>query len=111
MKKLLSFFGFLKKKNSQVDDSTLKEFSFIWYKRLETDAKVVYTQPFRTKVKAKNHDEARKKMEEFALRKMQLVILSEGEDKSESDSLLKMQSDFDKLYNQMNDFHERARKY
>lgn len=110
MKKLLSLFGFLKKKNTPIDDSTLKDFSFIWYKRLETDSKVVYTQPFRTKVRAKNSDEARKKVEEFALRKMQLIIINEGEDKLESDSLLKMKSDFDKMYNKMNEFHERARK-
>lgn len=50
-------------------------------------------------------------MEEFALRKMQLVIISENDDKLESESLFKMQSDFDKLYNKMNDFHERASKY
>ena len=86
-------------KNKKSDDEI--EFSFIWYKKLENGNKTYYTQPFRTKVKAKNYEEAKQKATDFALGKMQLVIVSE--DSFDKTDLSKFEKFFDDTCKQMDE--------
>lgn len=90
-------FGLFKNKKEQKEN----EYSFIWYKKLESKNKTFYTQPFRTKVKAKNIEEAKKKVENFALGKMKLVIASESE--FNKTDLGKIDKVFDNIYKQMDE--------
>tara|TARA_S200002703_G_C3583170_1_gene179106 strand:- start:46 stop:381 length:336 start_codon:yes stop_codon:yes gene_type:complete len=94
-----------KRKKKQNKDTDI-EYSFIWYKRMETrKGKTFFTQPFRTKVKAKNYDEAKEKVTQFALNKMKLVIVSE--DKFDKTDLSKLEKGFDDLYKQMNSLFDK----
>ena len=91
-------FNWLKKKKQE--DEWI-EYSFIWYKKLESGNKTFYTQPFRTKVRAKNFEEAKEKATKFALGKMKLVIVSEdGFDKTD---LSKLEKRFADIYKQMDE--------
>ena len=93
-------------KNKKEEESKGIEYSFIWYKRMKTKkGKTFFTQPFRTKVKAKNYDEAKEKVTNFALNKMQLVIVSE--DRFDKTDLSKLEKGFDDLYKQMGSLFEK----
>lgn len=95
-------FGFLKRNKK---DKNLKEFSFIWYKRLESKGSTYYTKPFRTKVKAKNYEEAKDKLTNFVLGKMELIIYPEGDfDKSD---LNEFNSEFDKIKEHMDNLFKK----
>ena len=75
------------------------EYSFIWYRKMKTSNGTTYfTQPFRTKIKAKSYGEAIKKLTQFVLGKMELVIVNE--DKFE-------ETEFSKLHNRFEDIHKR----
>lgn len=89
-------FNWLKKKKQDNQD---KEYSFIWYHKLEATGKVFYTQPFRTKVKAANFNEAREKAIGFALGKQKLMIMEE-QDFPKSD-LGQFERTFASLHEQM----------
>jgi hypothetical protein len=98
-------FNWLKKKK-QEDEGI--EYSFIWYKKLESGNKTFYTQPFRTKVKAKSFEEAKEKATKFALGKMKLVIVSEdGFDKTD---LSKFEKGFDDIYKQMDELFKNFKR-
>lgn len=97
-------FNFFKKKNKQKEEF---EYSFVWFKKMVNKDKTIYTQPFRTKVKAVSHEEAKKKLTEFALRKMELVIISE--DDFEETDLSKAQEQFDEVYRKMDDLFKKFR--
>lgn len=111
MKKFFkSMFGwiFLKKlsdsnkvKGHRPPNDDEREFSFIWYKTMEAGNRLYYTQPFRTKVKAKSREEAAEKVKDFALRKMNLVIREE-KDYNSSD-INKINKQFDEINKSMND--------
>ncbi len=55
------------------------EYTFIWYKKMKINRKTIYTQPCRTKVNAKNYKEAKEKLTQFVLKKMELIIIEESE--------------------------------
>ncbi len=82
-------FNWSKKK----EDTQETEYSIIWYKEMMSGNKKFYTQPFRTKVKAKNYEEAERKVTDFALSKMKLILVRE-EDFNKKDL-----SAFDKFFN------------
>lgn len=103
---------FKRSKDSAASDDSLQEFVFIWYKRMETGGKTVFTQPFRTKIRAKNELEAKQKMEDFAMRKMELVIIKEGDESAfEKDSLMNIQKDFAEMYDRMEKYQKRWENY
>ena len=68
-------FDWLKSKKESTEET---EFSFVWWKEMNVGTKKFYTKPFRTKVKGKNIEEAKEKLKDFALSKMKLVIVPEG---------------------------------
>lgn len=74
------------------------EFTFIWYKKMQSGGKTHYTQPFRTKVKAKTREEAKDKVINFAMAKMTLQVIEEKD--FDSTELMKLQKEFDKLNEQ-----------
>ena len=74
------------------------EFTFIWYKKMQTGNKTHYTQPFRTKVKAKTREEAKDKVINFAMNKMTLQVIEEKD--FNSTEMMKLQKEFDKLNEQ-----------
>jgi hypothetical protein len=76
-----------------------REYTFIWYKRMETKNKVHYTQPFRTKIIAKNKEEAKEKLTQFALNKMTLVIIDD--DKYEYSEINEIHKKFDTVFKEM----------
>jgi len=76
-----------------------KEFSFIWWKEIETQNKIFYTQPFRTKLNAKSIDEAKEKLINFVMGKMKLKIVLE-EQFHESD-LSKLNRSFEEINKEM----------
>ena len=87
------------KQANQKESEKEQEFSFVWYKRMVNNGKTHYTEPFRTKIKAKTRELAIEKCQNFAMNKMTLVIWNEADfDKSE---ISVMQKEFDKLANQM----------
>lgn len=98
---------FKKRKKQEVKQEN--EFSFIWFKQIDSgDGTTYYTKPFRTKVKAKDIDEARQKVEDFALRKMKLVIVEESKyDQTDlsgfQKSFDKISAEMDKVFKKMND--------
>ena len=102
---MINWNWFKKKKKEE----NLIEYSFIWYKRMENGKNSFYTKPFRTKVKAKNYDEAKQKVVDFALRKMELVIVSE--DKFGETDLSQFEDSFNDLKNQMDDFNNKIKKH
>lgn len=83
----------------------LKEFSFIWYKKLETKGKTFYTSAFRTKVKGKDYEDAKEKLINFAMSKMKLVVVSEN--KFSKSDLASFEKTFEKLNNEMNKLFEK----
>lgn len=99
MKKLIQIInGFFAKtrdggKLSGTKDET--EFTFIWYKKMQTGNKTHYTQPFRTKVKAKSREEAKGKVINFAMHKMTLQVIEEKD--FDSTEIMKLQKEFDTL--------------
>ena len=64
------------KNGGQIDE---KEFTFIWYKRMQSGNTTHYTQPFRTKIKARDRDEAKEKLGKFIMGKMSVVICDEND--------------------------------
>ena len=84
------------------ENNTDKEFIFIWYKKMEIGNKTQYTSANRTKIKARNREEAVEKMTNFAMRKMVLVI---HEEKNYSASDL---GQMDALFNQFNDLMDKT---
>ena len=91
-------FNWKRNKKQKKDADT--EYSFIWYKKMETrKGETFFTQPFRTKVKANNYDEAKEKVTRFALNNMTLVVVSE--DKFDKTDISKLQKGFDDIYKQM----------
>ncbi len=101
-------FDFLRRKKKKQEDSNEQEYTFIWYKKMENKDKVFYTQPFRTKVRAKDKNEAVEKVTQFALSKMKLVIVEE--DKYTKSDLSNLQKSFDDLYKQMDDLMGKFKK-
>ena len=102
-------FGLFKKKNKFVDvvsggkivnavPDGKKEFTFVWYKKMTIGQKTHYTQPFRTTISADTRELAIQKCQDFAMRKMTLVIVEEKN--FDKDELLKMQKTFDKITKQ-----------
>ncbi len=110
MKKFFkSIFPFLFKKDNKVKghrppDDNEREYTFIWYKKMENGNSTYYTQPFRTKIKAKSREEAADKVKDFALRKMTLVIREEKD--YDSSDLNKLNKQFDEVNKNMNDVFE-----
>lgn len=90
-----------KVKGHRPPDDNEREFTFIWYKKMQMGDTTYYTQPFRTKVRAKTRDDASKKVEDFALRKMTLVIREEKD--YDSSDLNKINKQFDEINKNMND--------
>lgn len=84
------------------------EYSFIWYKEMKNGNKIFYTQPFRTKVKAKSFEEAKEKATRFALDKMKLIIVSENE--YEKTDLSKFEKGFDEIHKIMDRMFENFKK-
>lgn len=84
------------------------EYSFIWYKEMKSGNKTFYTQPFRTKVKAKSFEEAKEKATRFALDKMKLVIISENE--YEKTDLSKLKKGFDEIHKIMDGMFKNFKK-
>jgi len=84
-------------RESEIDDEI--EFSFIWYKKMVNGNKTHFTQPFRTKIKAKTREEARKKVTDFALQKMTLVVVDEN--KFNSSEISQITEQFEKLNEQI----------
>lgn len=89
-----NIFGKNKKKIPAPDDSGIS-YSFIWYKKMQVGDKTYYTQPFRTKIRGANKEEARIKCMNFAMNKIQLVVIDE--DKFSNNEISKLQQEFDKL--------------
>lgn len=88
----------------------LKQFDS-WYKKVVGANSVYFTKPFRTKVKASTQKEAHKMVRDFAMRKMELVIVNEDNfDKDELSSLdnrfREMQKTFDNANKKMKDFEQ-----
>jgi len=104
----ISSLNWLKSKSKE-DDSNLREYTFIWYKKMETKNRVDYTRPYRTKVKAKSFEEAKEKAIQFALSKMQLVIYEENPSNTNSDDLDKFMHQFDDLNQKMKDFSDKLK--
>ena len=93
-----NIFNWLFGKKQEKEDTRI-EYTFIWYKKMKTGNKTFYTQPFRTKVKAKNFKEAKEKLTSCILGKMKLIIVSE--DEYNKTDLSKFEKGFDDLYKQM----------
>ena len=91
-------FNLFKRKNQIENTDDQQEFTFIWYKKMISGNKTHYTQPFRTKVKAKTREEAIKKCQDFAMQKMTLVVVEERN--FNKNELAIMQQEFDKLTKQ-----------
>ena len=70
------------------------EFTFIWYKKIQTGNKTHYTQPFRTKVKAKTREEAKVKLVNFVMKKMILHVIEEKD--FDTTEIMKIQEEFTK---------------
>ena len=109
MGKFFRKFNLLKWFKPKEDTSNLKEYTFIWYKKMETKKGVDYTRPYRTKVKAKSFEEAKDKAIQFALSKMQLVIYEENPLNTNSDDLEKFMRQFDDLNQKMKDFSDKMK--
>lgn len=104
-------FGWLKRKNKEQSEKLI-EYSFIWYKKMENGNTTHYTKPFRTKVKARNYEEAKEKVEKFALAKMKLVIMSEdGFDKSDLSDLNRSFDDLNKQYEKMDSIFKKYNRF
>lgn len=98
--KLFKLFNKNKKQNSSEEN----EYSLIWYKRMYAGKRTHYTQPFRTRVKAKSYEEAKEKLASMVLSKMQLVITPEHDfDKTE---LYMVQSEFNKVNDAMREMEK-----
>jgi hypothetical protein len=105
IKSLITFFSRKKKTTTNSNnDGIEREYTFIWYKRMETKNKIHYTQPFRTKIVAKSHKEAKEKLSNFVLGKMTLVII-DGE-KYETTDIHNINKHFDKAFQEMNTLFE-----
>jgi hypothetical protein len=103
--KLFDLFPKKKIIKSKSESDTEKVYSFIWYKKLINKSETYFTKPFRTKIKAKNRIEAKEKLKNLVLGKMQLIIVDETEfskDELIKDELIKMQKQFDKLNEHFN---------
>jgi len=87
-----------KKKIKNVKIEGEQEFTFIWYKKMITGNKTYYTQPFRTKVKAKTREDAKDRVINFAMHKMTLCVIEEKD--FDSIEIMKLQKEFDKLNEQ-----------
>jgi BMFP domain-containing protein YqiC len=114
-KKIFGWIPFGKKKDDQKvkgerpkSEDDLKEYTFIWYKQMEIGNKIQYTPPNRTKVKARNREEAVEKMKNFAMRKMTLVIREEKD--YDSSDLGKINAEFEKLNNYMENIFSKFKK-
>lgn len=113
-KSIFSIFSRKKKYDGKIkchrppSDNDEREYTFIWYKKMQTGDKTHYTQPFRTKVMAKSRDEAAEKVTNFALRKMTLVLREEKD--YSSDDLNQINKQFDEVNKTMNDVFEKMNK-
>lgn len=87
------------------NDGNLKEFVFIWYKKMQNGNTTHYTEPFRTSVKAKNREEAVEKLNQFALKKMTLCIHDEANFIKSDYS--KIQQDFNYMNKAMKDMEDK----
>lgn len=54
-------------------------YTYVWYKEIKTKEGTYFTKPFRTTVKAKNKEEAKEKVIDFAMGKMKLIVMEEAE--------------------------------
>lgn len=97
----MALFSFLKRKNTPPVGTTLQEFTFIWYKKMVSGNSISYTAPYRTTVLARDREDAKHKIFDFANRSMKLVIINEV-DFPKSD-LGKMQDRFNAVNKQMAD--------
>lgn len=97
-------FNWLRKNNKNEEI----EYSFIWYKEMKNGNKTFYTQPFRTRVKAKSFEEAKEKATRFALDKMKLIIVSENE--YEKTDLSNFEKGFDEIHKIMDRMFKNFKK-
>jgi hypothetical protein len=105
-KALISFFSRRKKSaTNSNNDGIEREYTFVWYKRMETKNKIHYTQPFRTKIVAKSREEAKEKLNQFILGKMTVVII-DG-DKYDTSEINNINKTFEKAFKEMNTMFEK----
>lgn len=64
--------------NSKLADGD-KEFVFIWYKKTQIGTNIHYTEPFRTKIKAANREDAVEGLKNLALKRVTLCIHDESD--------------------------------
>lgn len=88
-----------------MDDGN-KEYSLIWYKKMQLRATTHYTRPYKTKVREKNLDEAKEKVCRFTLSKMTLQIFEEKD--FDSSEIMIFQKKFEKLNTEFNDAMEKV---
>ena len=75
------------------------EYTFVWYTEMETNGKTFFTQPFRTRIKAGNINEAKKELKKIVNSRMNIVIMTEDEYKKSPVSRLK--DSINKLYDEI----------
>ncbi len=83
------------KKPTAAPENSGISYSFIWYKKMQVGNTTYYTQPFRTKIRGANKEEARIKCMNFAMNKLQLVVIDE--DRFSDSEISKLQQEFEKL--------------
>lgn len=69
--------AFKAKANNVVQDPEKKWYSLIWYVKLQNKGETMYMQPFRTKIMASSLKEAEDKVADFAINKLELIIMPE----------------------------------
>lgn len=77
------------------------EYSFVWYREMNQGDTTYYTQPFRTKVKAENFEQAKEMVTNFASGKMKLVVIPES--KFSYSNLSKMKKELNKISKELKD--------
>jgi len=86
----------------------VKDFTFIWYKKLQNGNKTHYTEPFKTTIKAKNREEAVEQLTQFALYKMILCI--HDEDTFNKNDFKEVQNSFNYINKVMSDMEKEINK-
>lgn len=109
LKKLKGVFAKQPAANSADKKPDEKEYTFIWYFRMQLKSQTVdgtsvfksFTKPCRTKIKAASYKEAQDKLTDFALGKCELKIWQE-DDYVKSD-LYKQSKTVDEIYRKMDE--------
>ena len=91
-------------KTDKKSDGIVKDFTFIWYKKLQNSNTTHYTEPFKTTIKAKNREEAVEVLTQFALKKMTLCI--HDEENFRKSDYMKVQSSFYQMNKAMADMEK-----